>query len=557
MKKSVLIGFCAIIVSIFTSLLFTKAAPGDNTATIQKTDNYLAKTTKGDNSNVLQFALTNNYTSEVFVETINLFGEMDQSTTVDVTLTGSGFSFAGNNGTLLGSGSGNVLELTTVGVGTGFSLTPNETKYITASANIPSDTNLTEFQLKVSDIKLTTGARFIIDGGSALSLSNTLDSGNFQIFPSNFTIEEKFPVDNQELISIDTNISGKIAGSFDLTDLTLTPTITQGGISFPSSNYTVTLDTTTRKFKITPTTSFNLNQTININLNLTEDSLTVTGPNISFQANKTPKTSTYFDTEKEINEDFIIPINFDTQNFTLNSKTTLTPTTIIPGVNNGLQIEFTAGTLISQTASNATWGGEINAPEILSVPNASLFSSASGKASNTSFAPKKRFKVGSDNVSLTFNQNAVFTIPTSETGTQGIYYSQDGTNWTRHGVCQVTETGFCVFQSNHFTEFTIGTETTTTSSGGGSTSRQNHMRHGGYDPRNIAKQFNPQRYNPNQIILRTRSAKQRNKYIPCEIDEEAHMKNSLYNLKLSQGAPRMCREDFENFQELPYSSFER
>lgn len=527
------------------------------TATIERTDSYTPKTSAGETPDVLQFALTNNYADEVFVETIDLFGEMDQSEEIDISLSGSGFSFTGNSGTLLGSGSGNVLELTTLGTGTGFSLLPSETKYITAAAEIPNDTALSEFQLNVSDIKLTSGSGFSLLFGSGLSLSNPLSGSNFKLLPTTFTLEQQFPLNDQDIIATNTNITGKIGGNFDLDGFTLNAVITQNGVTFPASNYTTTFNNVTRAFKITNNGNFNLNQTININLTLTEGGFILTGPSFSFQTNTVPKTTTYFDSEKEINEDFIIPIDFDNQNFTFNNKLTLVPETIIAGINEGLKIEFTAGTLISKASSSITWGGEIKAPTILSVPNANLFESASGKASNISFAPKKRFEVGSANVSLSFDQNVVFTIPTSETGSQGIYYSQDGINWTRHGVCQITDAGFCIFQSNHFTQFVLGTETTTASTTSGSTSRQNHMRHGGYDPRKIEKQFKPQRYDPNQIIYKERSDRKRKKYIPCEIPEGSDLTNSLYNLKLSQGAPSMCREDFGKFKELPYTTYKK
>ena len=52
------------------------------------------------------------------------------------------------------------------------------------------------------------------------------------------------------------------------------------------------------------------------------------------------------------------------------------------------------------------------------------------------------------------------------------------------------------------------------------------------------------------------SNKTKNKYVPCAVEDDQSTSQALYNLKLSQGAPKYCRESIE-YNILPYRTFRR
>ncbi len=82
--------------------------------------------------------------------------------------------------------------------------------------------------------------------------------------------------------------------------------------------------------------------------------------------------------------------------------------------------------------------------------------------------------------------------------------------------------------------------------------RQNHMRHGTYDPRLAYKQFEEKRVSVQKKIKR--SFRKKKKYISCDLTQEKTQQYRLSLLKFQQGAPRKCREDVRYILNLPYKT---
>lgn len=82
--------------------------------------------------------------------------------------------------------------------------------------------------------------------------------------------------------------------------------------------------------------------------------------------------------------------------------------------------------------------------------------------------------------------------------------------------------------------------------------RQNHMRNGTYDPREIEKQFKTARESVQKI--KPRSVTKKKKYISCDLSQDKKFNYKLNILKLRQGAPRKCREDVKYIINIPYKT---
>lgn len=254
------------------------------------------------------------------------------------------------------------------------------------------------------------------------------------------------------------------------------------------------------------------------------------------------------------NEDIILPVG-STETFTLTNPLALLATESVEGLTQGLTATFGAGTIITKDAAETDiWVGELQAPTIIGLPSASLFPSG--------FIPERSIFVGSDDVNLNFNQEVSITVPMSG-GNKSVYSSIDnGLTWVFEDTCAVTNR-FCTFQTTHFTQFTIGSTEGSTASidanANGSGGGQNYARNGDYDPRvseRGAGQFSTPQENKQTIYKR--SAKKTRHYSPCDLAEEDQLGARLHNLKLSQGAPRGCREEVKVLNNpVPYRTFRR
>lgn len=261
------------------------------------------------------------------------------------------------------------------------------------------------------------------------------------------------------------------------------------------------------------------------------------------------KVESDFVTTQTLKEDMTLTIDGSDQ-FDFAAQTILeTPVADeIVGVTDGLRVLIPAGTTFTGSGSGL-WDGTFDAPKVLGLPLSHDLPAEHN--------PLKRVSVGSPTAGINLSMPVTITIPVSSTGIGYVYSSQNGANWTYEKTCTITG-GLCTFQTTHFTEFLVASLDTSSgnnngasysghSSGGG----QNTMRHGNYDPNNRAAQTIGERPEVKTVIFR-RSAKNRRNYIPCKINEGADLASRFYNLKLSQGAPKACREDFVTSSGLPF-----
>ena len=103
----------------------------------------------------------------------------------------------------------------------------------------------------------------------------------------------------------------------------------------------------------------------------------ITGQTIAFTVTTTTAPAANFTNDQSLNQDLIIPIDFDNQEFDATNKIDLLPGTEIPDVSAGLVVSIPAGTNISKNPSDSNyWGGEMTVPSIMSIPLKSIFSSA-------------------------------------------------------------------------------------------------------------------------------------------------------------------------------------
>ena len=255
------------------------------------------------------------------------------------------------------------------------------------------------------------------------------------------------------------------------------------------------------------------------------------------------------------NQNIILPVD-TSQSFTLSNPLAIRATEDIPGVTQGLIATFEAGTQISRAADETNdWFGEIEAPTLLSIPDKLLFPE--------NFVPQRRISVGSDSVALAFDRLVTLQVPIRSEGLKFIYASQDGTDWTLQATCVAVD-GFCTFRTNHFTQFTLGVNVTedntvVPANANGSGGGQNHARNGDYDPR-VSKQGHIQFSTPQENIqtIYKRSARAIRHYSPCDFSEDEQLGTRLYSLKLSQRAPRTCRENIGiEINQLPYRTFKK
>ncbi len=271
---------------------------------------------------------------------------------------------------------------------------------------------------------------------------------------------------------------------------------------------------------------------------------------VTFPNNFGIKNASDFATATTFTEDLSLPIDFSTGEFTFPTETTLEAATTISGVTDGLQVIIPAGAVITGSGS---WNGEIEAPEVLGLPSLTNL---------PNITAQKRISVGVEGESLTFSSPVTISIPIIGSGTRRVYSSQNGVTWTYETDCEISA-NICSFSINHFTQFlvgstngygtTIGGYSADSSSGGG----QNDMRHGNYDPNRRNAQgiisISPEIH----TTIYGRSTKYLQKLIPCEVNEENILANRMNNLKLLQGAPKMCREDAFKYFNLPYKTYKR
>ncbi len=246
-------------------------------------------------------------------------------------------------------------------------------------------------------------------------------------------------------------------------------------------------------------------------------------------------------------EDISLPIDFARGEYELSAQITLEPAIAIPGVTDGLRVVMPGGTIINNGGSS--WAGQLEAPKVLGLPPVTNLPSG--------VTPQKRISVGVSGEALRFSSPVSISIPVSGTGIRKVYSSQNGVDWTYEIECTIAD-GICSFEVDHFTEFlvaSVGNGDTIIggvygfqSSGGG----QNTMRHGSYDPNRRDSQGVAGITPEMQAVVHERSTKSLRKYIPCEVDEENVLNNRFNNLRLLQGAPRVCKEDMGKYFDTPY-----
>ena len=251
---------------------------------------------------------------------------------------------------------------------------------------------------------------------------------------------------------------------------------------------------------------------------------------LTITLNTDPSTDEDFGANFSQDADTVLPV--ENESYTFDNQGDL-----VSSSDENLKVEIPAGATISKDTDELnTWGGELEIPETITNPSSSLFSN---------FTPEKTISVGFDAINLDWSANVTIQIPVdSGNGTEmEVYSSADaGSTWTKESnTCTVAD-GFCRFETNHFTQFTVGTVGTTSEDpeedeeevisepiyrgGGGG---QNHMRSGNYDPRQI-QSYLWRKSDPNNYHLADR---EKPEITPCDIDAETQ--KSLTRSKVSSG----------------------
>ncbi len=82
--------------------------------------------------------------------------------------------------------------------------------------------------------------------------------------------------------------------------------------------------------------------------------------------------------------------------------------------------------------------------------------------------------------------------------------------------------------------------------------RQNHMRHGTYDPRVPYRQFKTKRISVQKKLKR--SLRTKRKYIRCDLPQNKKLNYKFNLLRFKLGAHRQCQEDVRYILNIPYKT---
>ena len=379
-------------------------------------------------------------------------------------------------------------------------------------------------------------------------------------FPDDFQVLNFLPAADQSVISTKPVISGEFENSFNINGITAAVAVAfqKDGSNTTFYKYNIDIDDN-RYFSqdlaalVAETdsafTEFTSGAEVAIAVgfseNQTQSSTTWSesfgsSGTLTLIPNTTPSTDADFGTDFSQNADTVLPVENESYTFTNTGS-------LVSSSDANLKVEIPANATISKdTEELNTWGGELEIPETITNPSSSLFSN---------FTPEKTISVGFDAMNLNWDANVTIQIPVdSGNGTEmEVYSSADaGSTWTKESnTCTVAD-GFCRFETDHFTQFTVGTVGTTSEDpeedeeevisepiyrgGGGG---QNYMRSGNYDPRQISS-YIWKKSEPNNYHLFDRTEAE---ITPCDINVETQKTaHSLKSLQWKFGKKSNCEE---------------
>ena len=385
-------------------------------------------------------------------------------------------------------------------------------------------------------------------------------------FPDDFEVLNFLPAADQSVISTTLVISGEFENSFNINGITAAVAVAfqKDGSNTTFYKYNIDIDDN-RYFSqdlvaLVAETDLTFTEftsgaevaiAVGFSENQTQSSTTWSesfgsSGTLTLTPNTTPSTDADFGENFSQNEDTVLPV--ENESYTFDNQGDL-----VSSSDANLKVEIPANATISKdTEELNTWGGELEIPEIITNPSSSLFSN---------FTPEKTLSVGFDAMNLNWDANVTIQIPVdSSNETQmEVYSSADaGSTWTKEeNTCTVAD-GFCRFETNHFTQFTVGTASTTDDDSGsdddnaeeeevvntepiyrGGGGGQNYMRSGNYDPRQISS-YIWKKSEPNNYHLFDRTEAE---ITPCDINAETQKTaHSLKSLQWKFGKKSNCEE---------------